>query len=86
MTSSALTQDSYSHSSNHELRARSRLLILPRRLQRFGHDIEYRLHLLPLRQAGVQILYAVEAPLEHRHVVFGNVDAQGIDGILRGAT
>ena len=60
------------------------VLALPRRLQRFVHDVENRLHLLPLRPAGVQILYAVEAPVEHRHVVWGLSMTQGIDGISWG--
>ena len=52
--------------------------MLSRRLQRFIHNIDDRLHLDPLGLAGVEVLNAIQAPTKKRHFIFGNIDAQGI--------
>src|SRR5688572_15585412 len=51
---------------------------LPRRLERFVHNLDNRFHLLPPRFARVDIVDAVYPPAEKRHIVFWNIDSQRV--------
>ena len=51
---------------------------LPRRLERFVHDLHNGFHVLPPWFARVEIADAFNTPAEEGHIVFGNIDAQRI--------